>query len=91
MISRFDLLYKNDLINRDAEFDGTKLGHSNNNSDRESDINVHWNDNRLAFDLSDNHLMFEVSEVPGTGMVLRLVNHTEISQNFESTHCLWAS
>jgi hypothetical protein len=63
MVSRFNDFYRPEMSGSSIEMDGTKLGHYNDDSTTESDIAVHWHDDRLSLDLSERHLMFEVSEL----------------------------
>jgi hypothetical protein len=63
MVSRFNDLYSPKLSGPSIEVDGTKLRHYNDDSTSESDITVHWRDNRLSLDMGEGHLMFEVSEL----------------------------
>lgn len=42
---------------------GTTLGHFNDDTEVDSDIDAFWNDGRLSFDLGSQHLMFEVDVI----------------------------
>ena len=66
LTSRF---YKTFQLDRTSdakiELNGTLLGHYNKDSSTESDILAVWAEGQLAFDLGDQHIMFEAKVLSG--------------------------